>query len=122
VRRSPGALFFPLLVLAACSGNTDTIDDWACPSTPEGGTPLTYEDFGGHFMAEWCEPCHASTAPNRNGAPDNVVFDTHDQVIQWKARIFARAAGNNDSMPLGPHGPSQEERTELADWLACGAP
>jgi hypothetical protein len=37
-------------------------------------------------------------------------------------RIFARAAGDNTSMPPGPDDPPEAERAMLAEWLACGAP
>ncbi len=104
--------------LFACSSG-DTIDTHPCP---QGGTTLTYENFGQAFVDQWCEPCHASSAPSRNGAPPNVTFDTHAQVLQWRDRIFARAADNNSSMPPGPDGPPDDDRHKLADWLACGAP
>ena len=31
-------------------------------------------------------------------------------------------AGDNDAMPVGPRGPSSQERRQLADYLSCGAP
>ncbi|HEY8038941.1 MAG TPA: hypothetical protein VIF15_04075 [Polyangiaceae bacterium] len=51
----------------------------------------------------------------------SLTFDTRDQVVAWKDRIFARAADDNTSMPLGPYGPDTGTRHQLGDWLACGA-
>jgi hypothetical protein len=51
-----------------------------------------------------------------------VTFDTQAEVITWKDRIYARAADDNTSMPLGPDGPDSTTRHQLGDWLACGAP
>ena len=56
----------------------------------------------------------------RQGTPEQAP--TQHQIQVHKDRIFARAADDNDSMPLGPHGPSGDERHQLGDWLACGAP
>jgi len=108
-----------LLALAACSAANESLDQRACPA---GGTPLTYQNFGAGFFAQWCESCHAASSTNRNGAPPDVTFDTQAQIVQWKDRIYARAADDNTSMPLGPDGPDGTTRHQLGDWLACGAP
>lgn len=99
--------------------STAALEDASCP--PE-GTSLTYEDFGQAFIGTWCQPCHASQVIDRQGAPPAYVFDTHEQVQRWADRIYARSAGVNDSMPPGPDDPSDAERDDLEEWLACGAP
>jgi uncharacterized membrane protein len=116
----------PLLVfltfglgLSACSLFYTEVEDYSCP--PE-GTSLTYANFGANFINTHCQWCHGSTVSDRLGAPGEFIFDTHDQVIQHKDRIFVRSAAENDSMPPGPDDPSLDERTKLAEWLACGAP
>jgi uncharacterized membrane protein len=106
------------VLTAACGDGSSGLEDYPCP---EGGTKLTYDAFGEGFMANHCQGCHASAATERNGAPSNYIFDTHDQVIAHRDRIFARAAGDNDSMPPGPDDPPDAERAQLAEWLACGA-
>jgi uncharacterized membrane protein len=116
--RSYGAVL-ALLVLVACGASNESLDQRACPS---GGTTLTYASFGAEFFGQWCESCHAASSANRNGAPPDVTFDTQAQIIAWKDRIYARAADDNTSMPLGPDGPDSATRQELGDWLACGAP
>jgi uncharacterized membrane protein len=89
---------------------------------PDGGTDLTYEDFGRGFMAAYCDRCHASDVEDRQGAPGAYVFDSQAQVVAHAERVFARAAGDNVSMPPGPDDPPDAEREALAEWLACGAP
>ena len=102
----------------ACNGPT-TIDEHPCPS---GGTTLTYENFGKSFIDAQCQSCHASRSHERLGAPAEYFFDTREDVLRHRARIFVRAAADNDSMPPGPNDPNESDRNKLADWLSCGAP
>lgn len=83
---------------------------------------LDYETFGAPFVSNWCRGCHSSELPAgmRQRAPMMVNFDSVDDVRTWKLRIAARAATVDASMPPAG-GPSLEERTLLAEWLACGA-
>jgi uncharacterized membrane protein len=104
--------------LAAASCAFTRLDDVSCP---DGGTSLTYDNFGQPFFATWCNSCHSAAVEYRHGAPEQFVFDTQARVQNWKSRIFERAAADNDSMPPGPDGPSRKERDQLAVWLACGA-
>jgi uncharacterized membrane protein len=112
------ALTLGLAVAAGCAERM-TIDEHPCPP---GGTELTYDNFGEAFLTGWCQTCHGAPDPERHGAPDGYDFGTPEDVRRWRARIFARAAAINTSMPPGPDDPSAEERDMLADWLACGAP
>jgi hypothetical protein len=100
-------------VFAACQGGTP-IDAHPCPP---GGTKLTYDNFGRGFFDGWCVRCHGG--PNGYSSRS---FTTVDDIRAQKDRIFINAAADNAYMPPGPDGPSQDERNELADWLACGAP
>jgi uncharacterized membrane protein len=115
----PRFLFIVGLCFSACSVFYTEIEDYSCPT---GGTTLTYINFGAGFMSAYCQSCHGSNATNRYGAPGEFIFDTPEQVIRHKARIFVRSAAENDSMPPGPNDPPLEERKKLAEWLACGAP
>lgn len=119
MRGLPTVTLSALAFLGACSLLFTEIDDYACPT---GGTTLTYENFGADFMDRYCQSCHGSNATDRAGAPGEYIFDTPDQVKRHAARIFARSAEENDSMPPGPDDPALEERMKLAEWLACGAP
>jgi uncharacterized membrane protein len=107
-----------LLLVAACKAET-SIDDYPCPPR---GTTLTYDSFGSTFLAENCQTCHGQGSGDRKGAPPGFDFGTLADVRAHKARIFARAAADNVTMPPGPDDPPASERTKLAEWLACGAP
>ncbi len=82
---------------------------------------VTWNSWGRGFLTESCQGCHASTATNRYGAPEEVVFDTVDDAWAWSDRILARAAGENPSMPPAG-GVTDDDRTRLSWWLACGEP
>jgi uncharacterized membrane protein len=106
-----------IFVLAAgCADRPLPLDEMPCPDT---GTQLTYDNFGATFMAENCNRCHSEA---KSGAPRSYRFDTIDEVRTHAERIFIRAAGPNVTMPPGPTDPSAEQRDQLAEWLACGAP
>jgi hypothetical protein len=99
--------------VAACSVGT-SIDEHPCPP---GGTTLTYQNFGQGFFAAWCIRCHGGPTGYSSRS-----FTTVDDVRANKDRIFINAAADNAFMPPGPDGPTDKERNDLADWLACGAP
>lgn len=82
---------------------------------------VTWENFGQGFTIENCQSCHASTAPNRYGAPPYVVFDTHNDVKTWRERMLDRATGDAPTMPPGG-GVSEEDRALLEIWLTCYEP
>lgn len=107
-----------LVALAGCAPET-SIDDRPCP--PE-GTTLTYETFGRAFMQAHCQSCHGQPTQDRKGAPSGYDFGSVEDVRAYKARIFARAAADNTTMPPGPDDPPEADREKLAEWLACGAP
>lgn len=104
--------------LAACAP-ADAYEDASCP---EGGTTLTYENFGQAFIDRECQYCHASWVEDRKGAPMEYTFDDHASVLHFADHIYDRSAASNRSMPPGPDDPSQDERDDLAEWIACGAP
>jgi uncharacterized membrane protein len=112
------SLALVLAALAACLPSTETIDDATCPEDSE----LTYDNFGAEYLATYCQRCHASAAADRNGAPSSITFDTVEEVRDHMDRIYARAAGDNTSMPPGTDDPPAAEREMLGEWLACGAP
>lgn len=99
-----------------CTSTALTIDEASCP---EGGTQLTFQNFGEPFLGAYCDRCHDTA---RDGAPSAFRFTTPELVRVHAARIFVRAAGPNTTMPPGPEDPPADERDRLAEWLACGAP
>jgi len=95
------------------------LDERPCPED----SILTAENFGAPFMLTHCTGCHhaALKEGERAGAPLDVDFESLDKVRAQAARIWARAADQNASMPpVGP--PPEAERAQLGEWLACGAP
>jgi uncharacterized membrane protein len=109
------ALILVVLTVAACGRS---IEQYPCPP---GGTTLTYAELAGFFDV-WCQRCHGSASTDRHGAPGDFIFDTVEQIRRHRARIFVRAAAENDTMPPGPDNPPLSARNQLAEWLACGAP
>jgi hypothetical protein len=110
-------ILFVILLVGCSSG--ETIDERPCPP---GGTTLTYDNFGRGFLSAYCQVCHGKGGTDRNGAPSDYDFHDVEEVRTFKDRIFARAAGDNTSMPPGPDDPPADDREKLAEWLACGAP
>jgi uncharacterized membrane protein len=94
---------------------------FTCPS---GGTKLTYDGFGKPFMDKYCQPCHASTSKDRQGAPSKINFDSETEIASLAQEAYDQAGGTNSEMPPKSFGsqPTADERKQLAEWLACGAP
>jgi uncharacterized membrane protein len=108
----------PLLIaLLLCACGVPPI-----PSCPDGGTTITYDSFGRQFLASNCNICHAADSPNRQGAPATFTFDTLDQVLSHRDRIYDRATGDRPTMPPGPGKPAASDRQQLAEWLTCAPP
>jgi len=110
-----------LLALGACDDaegatTTDTVSeaiDW-CEVAPV----VTWDNFGQGFLVENCQPCHASASLARHDAPEDVVFDTVDDVIARRERILIKATGDEPEMPPAG-GVSVEDRALLEVWLRC---
>jgi uncharacterized membrane protein len=100
-------------VLSACGDDTDV----QCAHSF-----LRYDNFGSPFIISWCRACHSVDLPPdmRQNTPDNINFDTLDDIRAWSFEIKL-TAGQGDSMPPSG-GPSAAERTMLVEWLRCGAP
>jgi uncharacterized membrane protein len=111
-----------LLALTACDEGEPT--GATCPDD----STLTYAEFGQPFFADYCTECHSVDAVDRHGAPKSVNFDTQAEIQEHATKIDAAAGSgpdaSNDWMPDGAAAsfPSDGEREQLAEWLACGAP
>jgi len=100
-------------VLIACAPEDDEIELF-CADAPI----VTWESFGKGFITETCQPCHASTSTDRNDAPMEVQFDTHEDVLSFASRILERATGSAPTMPpSGGVDPDERYLTEV--WLTC---
>lgn len=102
------------LALGACGGGGSRIESRPCPPS---GTSLSYASFGKEFIDRWCIRCHGSGSDE-----SHVTLATPSDIQTHRAIVFRQAADDNESMPIGPDGPSAEERHKLGEWLACGAP
>ena len=100
-------------------GPFDSLAERPCP--PD--SVLTYDNFGGPFVLNWCAGCHSAGLPQdaRAGATVGVDFDTIDDIRAQSDRMWARAGDQNATMPPSG-GPPASDRTLLGEWLACGAP
>ena len=113
--------FVVAICSAGCSGGGSGA---TCPSD----SSLSYESFGEDFFARYCTTCHASALNGaaRLSAPSDVNFDTVELIQSQIASIDEQAAagpdGVNTAMPNAGARPSDEERRQLGEWLACGAP
>jgi len=103
------------LITAACGGVDEQPVDELCNDD----APLvSWETFGQGFVTTYCQGCHASTTPNRQGAPENVIFDTEADVLTSKDRVLATTASESPTMPPNG-GPSDADRAKLELWLTC---
>lgn len=96
-----------------------SLDERPCPPDSD----LTWENFGGPYVLSYCTSCHHTALPAdvRQLAPVAVNLESVELVRTHAARVWARAADQNLTMP--PVGaPAAEQRALLGEWLACGAP
>ena len=104
----------PLLMSLGCSADAPEVDTAYCHDAPI----ATYHSFGAGFFQENCQSCHASTAPNRNGAPESITFDDQTQASAHYALVLATAGSDNPTMP--PQGGLTEiDKAMLNYWLRC---
>jgi hypothetical protein len=104
-----GVTFFALLGCAEPREETDS----ALPC----GEFVTWATFGEGFTLNYCQVCHASTAPDRFGAPETITFDTEAEALALSDRILARATGVDADMPPGGGVPA-DHLILLECWLA----
>lgn len=120
-------------LLLACGGDDGTPEGPAKPTMlPSGatcpeGSSLTYGNFAQQFFDDYCTRCHSAelNGPDRNAAPASVNFDTLDDVSSIGAELIDERAvkgGAQAEMPPKEPLPTEEERTKLGEWLACGMP
>ena len=106
------------MFLLACSDAAEIGDtgSWgACADTP----PVNYTNFGEGFLTENCQGCHASTSPNRYGAPEGIVFDTVEQAWAWRESILYLVVDEGEPAMPPAGGISEDDRQRLSWWFAC---
>ncbi|MDB4932139.1 MAG: hypothetical protein JWM10_4623 [Myxococcaceae bacterium] len=99
-----------LLVIGCGGGNASGA---TCPTT----STLTYDNFGRQFFASYCDRCHAAgTMPS---------YRTVAEIRAGTSLIDSEAAAGpsavNTLMPESGAAPTEAERRQLGEWLACGA-
>lgn len=115
---------------AGCHDHGDTdMDGDPTGSTCPSGSTLTYESFGQAFMEAYCTRCHSShlTGADRQGAPSDHNLETLEAIRASGLEHIdeTSAAGPeriNTAMPPDDPRPTEAERRQLGEWLACGAP
>lgn len=117
------------VALGGCGSDDPTAEPKPTGSTCPTGSTLTYETFGRHFMETYCTRCHSSAVKGdqRQGAPDDHNFDTLENIHATEfEHIDQQAAAGpnavNTVMPPSDPRPSEAERKQLGEWLACDAP
>jgi hypothetical protein len=117
-----------LVLLPGCDPAVERQSDLVSGALCPPASPLTYDSFGRQFFTDYCLRCHASqnVGEARNGAPASINFDDLELVRMHRRRIDQVAGsgplGTATFMPWNEPVPSTEVRTQLSQWLACGAP
>lgn len=102
---------------AACAEkgiDSARVDTGLCSDAPV----IMWANFGEGFLKANCQSCHASTASDRSGAPEDVIFDTKADAVAQADRILARATGEDPTMPP-QGGVTEQDREKLEIWLRC---
>ena len=102
-----------LLTILGCGTVKNTQDT----NTEDCSIAPSYEDWAYGFFRGKCQSCHASSAPERYGAPEEVTFDNYEQIQQWLPAIEQSVLENETMPPSG--GVTEEEKILLTHWLAC---
>ena len=115
-------------IAPGCGGKDDDEGGMATGATCPTTSSLTYESFGRSFMQMYCLRCHSESVQGaaRLGAPADHNFDDV-ALIRALANHIDRNAGagpsaTNELMPANDPRPTLQERQNLSEWLACGAP
>ncbi len=103
----------PLILhfLLACASESPDTGPCADPT-------VTWESFGQSFLITHCQGCHASTSPQRYGAPVGISFDTQEQAAALQSAIERTVLDQVSMPPAG--GLNDDERALLEQWLDCG--
>ncbi|MFO0608503.1 MAG: hypothetical protein U0324_35385 [Polyangiales bacterium] len=94
-----------------CSKGTGS----TCPTN----STLTYDNFGRNFFSRYCDSCHGTGGRTRPSLAS--VTEIRARVSSVDQEAAAGPDNVNTSMPEGSPAPTEAERRQLGEWLACGA-
>jgi uncharacterized membrane protein len=97
---------------------SSTTGETAAADPCEGVPLVNWDTFGSAFITHECQVCHGSWVVDRFDAPEEVTFDTVEEVWARAERILVRATGESSTMP--PNGGTfEDDQVKLAWWLTC---
>ena len=104
-----------LLLACTASETEDTAAIALCAAAP---ADVTWDSSAHRFMVTYCTSCHSvNQTEHRYGAPEDVNFDTEQEVYDQAARVRARVL-DEGTMPIG--GGVYEDDLYLLDvYLTC---
>ena len=112
-RRTPVRWALGWVTVAGCAAGAPPVDPAPCD--------VTWENYAQGFFIAYCQTCHATTAPDRHGAPADVAFDTEAQALRHLDAIRATVLDDGARMPPGG-GLTDDELGWLAVYLDCQTP
>ena len=78
---------------------------------------VTWDNWVESMIITHCQGCHASSSPNRYGAPLEIHFDHKEAAYDLADRIYIRTLEQEDMPPAG--GILEEDLYLLDIWLRC---
>jgi uncharacterized membrane protein len=85
-------------------------------SDPCAGAP-TWDGWANGFFVSYCDACHAPTAPDRHGAPENVSFEDEAAASALAGAIRTSVIDDATMPPAG--GVFDADLERLGEWLDC---
>lgn len=79
-----------------------------------------YETEIAPFFETYCLRCHSveNVGDERNDAPDELNYDTQEDVVKW-GELILEQLGPDGEMPPSPPVPDQIESDKIIAWLTC---
>ena len=103
-----------ITLLLSCATALDTGEEYSdCTQV----SLRTWENWGEGFFQTWCQSCHSRTTPQRNGAPENLNFDTLNDIVEWQEEIRDSVI-DNARMPKGGGIPA-DVVVDFTEYMDC---
>lgn len=89
---------------------------------PAEGAGVVTDEAAVAIIKARCASCHSASPTDDvfTVAPVGVTFDNLEEVNQWAPRIKARTVDATDMPFLNKTGMTDEERAQIASWIAAG--